>query len=106
MSRWAISSESIHGTIKIRYVGGTAVDFGTAHVIHRSVIHPARRSSELPSQIGAERKGERFQPAKLLFGSPTNPRLSVDGRHRAEPNLAECSLAYSEYAALSLRRSR
>jgi len=62
MSRWAISSDSIHGTIRFAIVGGTAVDFGTAHVIHRSVIHPAHRSSELPSQIGAEREGERFNP--------------------------------------------
>lgn len=102
MSRWAISSESIHGTIRFAILGGTAVDFGTAHVIHRSVIHPAHRSSELPSQIGAEREGERFQPAKLLFGSPTNPRLSVDGRRRTEPNLAVCSLENSQRMRLYL----
>jgi hypothetical protein len=63
-----------------RYHGGTAVDFGTARVIHRSVIHPAHRSSELPSQPARSVNEYDFKPAKLLFGASMDPHLAFEER--------------------------
>jgi len=71
--RWRASSFGIDPWHHYsRYPGGTAVDFGTAHVIHRSVSLPAHRSYQAnPAQRGnnhsnAKVTGRRNQESLIV----------------------------------------
>ena len=59
-------------------VGGTAVDFGTAHVIHRSSFIPptAHRSYQAKPALSLDEHDSN--PQKLLFGASSESRLAME----------------------------
>jgi hypothetical protein len=64
MTRWAIQVRNDPWHNQTRYHGGTAVDFGTAHVIHRSVIHSLTAHRSYQAKPTRSRNEHDFKPAE------------------------------------------